>query len=805
MANLAVTLELDSQGYIRNIRAADSATQSFAKDATSATKDVDTAFAGLSKQTDKLLTGMTRLKTALIGAAFGAFARSAIGAADAISDLSKATELSVGYIIELQAALQASGGEAGNAGKLVTEFYKSIEEAAGGSDKTQESLGKLGVSLKDLGSLNTADLLDKTIKGFENIKDPAQRTALAIQLFGKSMQGVAPEDLAAKMDELRGKFDAQTQAVNQAAELNDNFAEAMNNLRLAFLTITAPLVEFINSVSKNRAELDSMISVLKTLAIVLAAVFGMTILGRAATIFGSIARGLAAIPTLFARIASTGTATFAVNGPLMTALRAVAKLIGFIGAGVGAALGLGVGGGNDGGEATGGSTQPGTMGAYRSRAESTAPGRAVEQGKELTGQLTAVQNLADGYRRAAQANMDRYAMEVELLGKTKEEQDIIKGTADINKRYADQTAALEEKKKGAKGATLALINTEIGNLDTLKTKEIAAFNVTREQTAQYARQQQEIKNIIDLMEQQAEYAREIAGFQSQQDQAVLAAYEQVKAQTEAFALAGQREQLEKSIMNMRGTDQENIKKLFDLEQQRKQQLEAIQKIQNLPFEGQGGMKQKMEEINALYDARRAQIEATAAATKAEQDSFVFGWQAAGEKFANNLKTDAEIAGAMFDTFTKGFEDAIVNFVKTGKLSFKDLANTLIAQFARIQAQNMLMSLFGGGGGVPSGGGLLGGLFKIFTGKAGGGNVVDGQPLMVGERGPELFVPNNAGKIVPNRQLGGGQQVINNSTAVSYQIHAVDAASFKTMLARDPEYLYQVTQAGRRNLPIGSSR
>ena len=34
MANLAVTLELDSQGYIRNIRAADGATKAFAKDST---------------------------------------------------------------------------------------------------------------------------------------------------------------------------------------------------------------------------------------------------------------------------------------------------------------------------------------------------------------------------------------------------------------------------------------------------------------------------------------------------------------------------------------------------------------------------------------------------------------------------------------------------------------------------------------------------------------------------------------------------------------------------------------------------
>ena len=553
----------------------------------------------------------------------------------------------------------------------------------------------------------------------------------------------------------------------------------------------------ISGIAQLLKDMPNLITAFKVLGAVIVGVFVATGLRSFISLLGMAGRGVAALVDGFSKLRSMGGVGKALSGGAsnkgIASLRDAATATGLVG-------GVAVGGAM----MMGGENAPANA-APSADAVKAQTNNAVQLGKELQGQLNTVQNLADGYRRAAQANMDRLTLEVEMLGKSKEEADTMKGLADINKRYADQTAALEEKKKGAKGATVALINKEIANLQELKNSEIDVFNITRDQTIQYARQQQEIKNIIDLMEQQAEYAREIAGFQSQQDQAVLAAYEQVKAQTEAFALAGQREQLEKSIMNMRGTDQENIKKLFDLEQQRKQQLEAIQKIQNLPFEGQGGMKQKMEEINALYDARRAQIEATAAATKAEQDSFVFGWQAAGEKFVNNLKTDAEIAGTMFDSFTKGFEDAIVNFVKTGKLSFKDLANTLIAQFARIQAQNMLMSLFGGGGGIPSGGGLLGSLFKIFTGKAGGGNVVDGQPLMVGERGPELFVPNNAGKIVPNRQLGGGQQVVNNSTAVSYQIHAVDAASFKTMLARDPEYLYQVTQAGRRNLPIGSSR
>jgi len=398
--------------------------------------------------------------------------------------------------------------------------------------------------------------------------------------------------------------------------------------------------------------------------------------------------------------------------------------------------------------------------------------------------------------------MDRLTTEVELLGKSKEEQDLIKATADINKRYADQTAALEEKRKGAKGVTLALINKEIANLKDLQTSELDILNITNDQVRAYARQQQEVKNILDYMEQMAQAQADIAGFASTQDAARTSAFEQVKAQSEALTLTTQREQLEKGILNLRGSDQESIRKLFDLEQQRKTQLEAIQKIQNLPFEGVGGMQQRLQEINDLYDQRRAKIEETMAATKAEQDSFGYGWIAAGEKFRNNIKTDAEYAAQQMQSFTKGFEDAFVKFVQTGKLSFKDLINSMIADFARMQAQKMLNSLLSGAG---PGGSFFGSIGKLF-GFANGGMPPVNRPSIVGERGPELFVPQSAGRIIPNHALGMGQPIVNNnSTAVTYNIQAVDASSFRSLIARDPEFIHNVSEQGRRQMPIRSRR
>lgn len=128
--------------------------------------------------------------------------------------------------------------------------------------------------------------------------------------------------------------------------------------------------------------------------------------------------------------------------------------------------------------------------------------------------------------------------------------------------------------------------------------------------------------------------------------------------------------------------------------------------------------------------------------------------------------------------------------------FKKLVVQLIADALRLAIiQPILGSLFGVtfgvGGGVDSltGGGLLG----IFGKRAMGGPVMKNRPYIVGEKGPELFVPGATGNIVPNDSLGGGR-------AVTYNINAVDAQSFQQLVARDPEFIFAVTEAGRRRLP-----
>ena len=120
-------------------------------------------------------------------------------------------------------------------------------------------------------------------------------------------------------------------------------------------------------------------------------------------------------------------------------------------------------------------------------------------------------------------------------------------------------------------------------------------------------------------------------------------------------------------------------------------------------------------------------------------------------FAEQMGADMRrsLATFLFDPFKDGLDGMLSGFV--------DMLRQMVAQIA---AQQLLTSLFTRGSGLGGGvGGFFGSLLKGITGKAAGGPVMAGTPYLVGERGPELFVPRASGAIIPN---GAGGVVMNQS-------------------------------------------
>jgi hypothetical protein len=124
-----------------------------------------------------------------------------------------------------------------------------------------------------------------------------------------------------------------------------------------------------------------------------------------------------------------------------------------------------------------------------------------------------------------------------------------------------------------------------------------------------------------------------------------------------------------------------------------------------------------------------------------------------------------VAGA--DKAGRGIENALVRAVRSGKLGFEDLGKTALGILDQIAAQAVrsgINSLVGGGGTGGSGlGSLLAGLITGSPGRATGGPVSPGRAYMVGERGPEVFVPASAGQVQAN--VPGGARGVNVSIRI----------------------------------------
>lgn len=174
--------------------------------------------------------------------------------------------------------------------------------------------------------------------------------------------------------------------------------------------------------------------------------------------------------------------------------------------------------------------------------------------------------------------------------------------------------------------------------------------------------------------------------------------------------------------------------------------------------------------------------------------------------ANTQGFAADVAAmrSSFDTgLVSGFERAgavlergLLSAIRKGSLGFEDLRRVALGVIDQIASQ-ALGNLFGSIGLGGSGGSNailnLGGLISSILGlpgRATGGPVAPGRGYLVGERGPELFVPTSAGRIETG-QLGGARDVKVNIT-----IAAPSGTSAPQALQRSSR---QVASAVRRAL------
>lgn len=359
------------------------------------------------------------------------------------------------------------------------------------------------------------------------------------------------------------------------------------------------------------------------------------------------------------------------------------------------------------------------------------------------------------------------------------------------------------------------LNKELADLDKARAKAVAAGVFTATEETKYAQSRKNIeKEIADIKEREAkksapknvnrgvaEAENTFARLYNQYDPAAQAARALTKEQTQldlalskgkisqeeygkalaqaslnyAAAIKGAqgltqaeqyRAQMERQLATQRmeyaaqadavGMGQKEASRMQDRLRIEQDTNNRILQLQTELANAQG--EKQRQDLQAQIDIEREFLQKRVAAQRegwAQIDQAQSDWSnGARGAFQDYMDSARDVAGqtrSLFSNAFVGMEDAVVNFVKTGKLSFKDFADQVVADLIRIQVRqaaagflgSALGFLGGGGGAAAAGSGTMTGFSETISrsGFAAGGYTGDG------------------GKFEPKGVVHGGEYVV----------------------------------------------
>jgi len=167
--------------------------------------------------------------------------RSAIDLGGKLNDLSARTGETAANLAVLQRAFQNAGMGAEAVGPMLNRLQKFMIAAGEGGKEQAEVMNKLGLSLSDLSSKAPLDQMRILAERIAAITDPAQRSALAMAVFGRSGGELLPllRAMGVELDIARGQLGSYPAILQQNAEvmdrIGDNFG-AMSSKAMEFAT-----------------------------------------------------------------------------------------------------------------------------------------------------------------------------------------------------------------------------------------------------------------------------------------------------------------------------------------------------------------------------------------------------------------------------------------------------------------------------------------------------------------------------------------------------------------------------------------
>ena len=679
------------------------------------------------------------LGLAVSAAGLGAMVKASLDSADSLSKLSQRVGITVESLSTLIPVADLAGvsGEKFEGGlrKLATRML----DAATGSDEAARGFAAVGVSIQNQdGTLRATDqvLLDLTDR-FKAMPDGAQKTALAVDLFGKSGADLIPflnqgrdgvEALTTELQALGVQIGGDTAA--QAEVFNDSLAKVRlaitsigNRVIEAFLPamndMANGMVESAKQGGSLRAILDGVVLVLKTLAL------GAATVGKAFVALGeAIGAGMAAaVEALSGNVSGAKAIITELKGSLVQRLDELAEFRDSLF-----------------------DPKPVEVRAPAIVADPSlidrlrTPGRAT--GDNGAARLALAKAQADAELKLLKDALDRQSRSLDeaLDGRLISLADYYAAKTALETREIDaeiartQTLLAEQKRIAASGADegarikaraevakieadLIVLNNKRADVEVANARKAAdAERSLRDELARVREELLDLTGAATGQDRRAAVERQyqslIERLRAEGDtEGVATVARLIDVKVAAADLATYERQFNDALSRMRATEESiNLQRQSGLltESQARAQILALQR-----------------ETGVTLESLLPQLEASATAIGPDALARVQAWK--NEIAQVKLVVDdvaVAIDGAVQDGFAQMFE-AIGSGAKSAKDAFADFARSVLAAINRIASQKLAESLFGslfGGGGTGGTGGFGALVSSFFKGFATGGYV-----------------------------------------------------------------------------------
>jgi len=737
-------------------------------------KDLQKSFFDFQKGLQSLSSTWGALGAIVGTISFASLIHETITFTDEVADLAKAFDLTIGQVLSFQSAIQLAGGDSEMAARMMGTLFSKIDEARQGNDKTIAQFEKLGITFEDLKRMNPYDSINQVAKGFENVNNAFEKTRLVKEFFGKGGIKLSIEDINEALAQGTTKYDRYAASIEKVSKLDDELKISYKNLKIAMADIMAVFssggiigIETFSGILKGVIAASTVAGVyaLGTAMYALAASFTALNVASSVSPIGLIVRGLAVAAGIFAYARTT--------------------------------------------------TEPEPTPVSVEEKKSDPINTVNKQVEARKAQVALASQLINIDRQ-------RFLIQEDFLNKdllqnqlALESLDTQKKLAAVDSNLKKELANLDDEASVALKDQLktqaALEKITISELSASKQKLAIQESLYKKKQVELEQQNQLLNATIAITESGTESPKQAFEYSENLQLIIYNLKNQVKESIRLQEIENEGLKLSNDslMLTTRQSDlllqQFNLKKSLNEEEKRLKDAGVSQEQTNIQIENLRKVGQ------ATIDLKQQTIDA--------QRTFEYGWTQAFNSYMDNGTNAARIAGDMFNSVTNNMNSAIDNFVNTGKFKFSSLARSIIQDLIKIDMKAQASKIFGGSGG----GGLMDMVKGLFGGGSGlsanavglqtsvlgyggyaeGGNPPIGVPSIVGENGPELFIPKSAGTVIPNGQMSGmmGGQTVNYNGPYIASMNSIDTQSGVQFLAKNKQTIWASYQSANRGVPV----